>query len=210
MVSITHNGENCLRLNTILSAAQKRFALYGVDKTTMREIAEDLNISKGALYYYFSDKEHLIKAVVEKEQDEFMVLFQSKIEMMDNPEEILVEYIKVRSEHFRSLLNLSRFRLNDFWALKPIMESTWHTFHAKEVEIIESIFLLGIKKKIFRMENTKEVAELFLDLLKGMRHSQLKHKELLLLDQNEYEVLLHNTYLFLKIFTNGLKYRDSK
>lgn len=209
MVSITHNGENCLRLNAILSAAQKRFGLYGVEKTTMREIAEDLNISKGALYYYFSDKEHLLKAVVEKEQEEFMVLFRSKIEMMDDPEKVLIEYIKVRSEHFRSLLNLSRFRLNDFWALKPIMESTWHTFHAKEIEIIESIFLVGIKKQIFRMENAKETAELFLDLLKGMRHSQLHHKEFLLLNQNEYEVLLHNTYLFLKIFINGLKYKES-
>ncbi len=208
MVSITHNGENCLRLNSILNAAQKRFGLYGVEKTSMREIAEDLNISKGTLYYYFADKEHLLIAVVEKEQEEFMDLFRSKIELMENPEEMLFEYVKVRSEHFRSLLNISRFRINDFWALKPIMESTWHTFHAKEVELIESIFLLGVKKQVFIMENSKEVAELFLNLLRGMRHSQLKHKELLLLDQNEYEILLHTTSLFLKIFTNGLKYKE--
>lgn len=208
MVSITHNGENYLRLNSILSAAQKRFGLYGVEKTTMREIAEDLNISKGALYYYFSDKEHLLKAVIEKEQDEFMALFQSKIEMMDDPEEMLLEYIKTRSEHFRSLLNLSRFRMNDFWALKPIMESTWHSFHAKEVEIIESIFLLGIKKQIFIMEDAKEIAELFLEILKGLRHSELHHKELLLLDERDYASLLHKTNLLLKIFTGGLKYNE--
>lgn len=207
MVSITHNGENCLRLSSILNAAQKRFGLYGVEKTSMREIAEDLNISKGALYYYFSDKEHLLIAVVEKEQQEFMDLFQNKIGTMDDPEEILFEYVRVRSEHFRSLLNLSRFRLNDFWALKPIMESTWHSFHAKEVEIIESIFMLGIKKQLFRMENANEVAELFLTLLKGLRHSEIKHKEFLLLNQSEYERLLYKTDLFITIFINGLKYK---
>lgn len=207
MVSITHNGENCLRLSSILNAAQKRFGLYGVEKTSMREIAEDLNISKGALYYYFSDKEHLLIAVVEKEQQEFMDLFQNKIRTMEDPEEILFEYVRVRSEHFRSLLNLSRFRLNDFWALKPIMESTWHSFHAKEVEIIESIFMLGIKKQLFRMENANEVAELFLTLLKGLRHSEIKHKEFLLLNQSEYERLLYKTDLFITIFINGLKYK---
>jgi hypothetical protein len=96
--------------------------------------------------------------------------------------------------------------MNDFWALKPIMETTWHSFHAKEVEIIESIFLLGIKKQIFRMDNSKEVAELFLEILKGLRHSELHHKELLLLDEHDYESLLHKTNLLLNIFTNGLKY----
>jgi AcrR family transcriptional regulator len=206
MVSITHNGENILRLNRILSAAQTRFGMYGLEKTTMREIAEELNLSKGALYYYFSDKEHLYKAVVEKEQDEFITLFRNTIEMMDSPEEMLFEYIKIRSEHFRTLVNLSRFRMNDFWLMKPIMESTWHAFHAKEVEIIETIFNLGIKSHLFKMDNANELAELFLDLLKGLRHSELKNKELFFLDQSTYEILLHKTNLLLKLFINGLKY----
>ena len=56
----------------ILDAAQKRFGLYGIEKTSMREIADDLNLSKASLYYYFPDKESLYRAVVEKEQSEFL------------------------------------------------------------------------------------------------------------------------------------------
>jgi TetR/AcrR family transcriptional repressor of mexJK operon len=35
----------------IVETAQRRFAIYGIEKTTMREIAGDLNMSKGSLYY---------------------------------------------------------------------------------------------------------------------------------------------------------------
>ncbi len=36
------------------------------------EIANDLHMTKGALYYYFPGKENLYEAVIEKEQNEFL------------------------------------------------------------------------------------------------------------------------------------------
>jgi len=79
MVRLIHDGAGITQLDRILSVAQTRFGLYGFEKTTMREIAEELNVSKGSLYYYFPDKENLYKAVVEKEQEEFLKLFRNKI-----------------------------------------------------------------------------------------------------------------------------------
>lgn len=52
--------------DSIIEAAQKRFLHFGVDKTTMHEIAEDLSISKASLYYYFPDKLNLYGAVLQK------------------------------------------------------------------------------------------------------------------------------------------------
>src|ERR1051325_6834770 len=50
----------------ILEAEQKRFSHFGVDKTTMNEIADDLALSKASLYYYFPDKLSLYAAVLKK------------------------------------------------------------------------------------------------------------------------------------------------
>lgn len=41
---------------TILSAAEKRFRIYGYNKTTMAEIAKDCNMSAANLYRYFDNK----------------------------------------------------------------------------------------------------------------------------------------------------------
>ena len=48
----------------IIESAIKRFAHYGVSKTTMSEIAADLSFSKASLYYYFPDKLSLFAAVL--------------------------------------------------------------------------------------------------------------------------------------------------
>ena len=209
MVSITHSGENIFRLNQILNAAQKHFGRYGLEKSTMREIASDLSISKGALYYYFSDKEQLYKAVVEKEQEEFIHLLTEKLSQMSDPKEMFLEYIEIRMKHFRTMLNLSRFRLEDFCNLKPLIGDTWIQFQAKEVEIIEQILNLGIQKEQFFIDQPHEVAELFLDLLKGLRKNEMHDKELFYLNQNEYSGLVKKTIDFVHIFIKGLKYKDN-
>ena len=39
------------KVQMIIEASQKRFGLYGIEKTSMREIANDLKLSKASLYY---------------------------------------------------------------------------------------------------------------------------------------------------------------
>lgn len=48
----------------ILDVAKKRFAHYGLAKTTMAEIAKDLAFSKALLYYYFPDKNSLLRLLL--------------------------------------------------------------------------------------------------------------------------------------------------
>ncbi len=50
----------------IIEGAIKRFTHYGISKTTMNEIAEDLSVSKPSLYYYFPDKGSLVLGVISK------------------------------------------------------------------------------------------------------------------------------------------------
>jgi AcrR family transcriptional regulator len=44
MVKIIHQGDNAEKLEAILMAAQKRFGIYGLEKTTMQDIAADLDM----------------------------------------------------------------------------------------------------------------------------------------------------------------------
>lgn len=53
-----------LKKEDILNAALKRFSHYGVMKTTMSEIADDVHITKANLYYYFSDKSTLLRELI--------------------------------------------------------------------------------------------------------------------------------------------------
>ncbi len=54
------------RHESILNAAEKLFFSRGYDNVSMDEIANEAELSKPALYYYFKDKESLFSAVVNR------------------------------------------------------------------------------------------------------------------------------------------------
>ncbi|MBN2086459.1 MAG: TetR/AcrR family transcriptional regulator [Anaerolineales bacterium] len=58
------------RRQEILAAARDLFQSAGYEQTTMQDVMDRLNIAKGTIYHYFSSKEALLEAVVEKIVDE--------------------------------------------------------------------------------------------------------------------------------------------
>jgi len=193
------------KMQQIIDVAQKRFGVYGLEKTSMREIAEDLNLSKASLYYYFPDKESLYRAVVEKEQDEFIAKISENILNIKEPETLLQEYAVNRLSYFRKLLNLSRLRLEAYSDLKPVFKESIILFKEKEKEIIIKIFEKGIRNKIFSIKDTNYTASLFLDLLKGLRISVVNDKQTMFIEQEEFDRLLEKTMAFTIIFIKGLE-----
>jgi AcrR family transcriptional regulator len=193
------------KLHMIIEASQKRFGVYGVEKTSMQEIADDIKLSKASLYYYFPDKESLYKAVVEKEQVEFISKISKRILKIQEPEQLLREYVNARLSYFRTLLNLSRLRLEAYSDLKPVFRETMREFKEREKEIIMNIFEKGMNMGKFSILNPEETASLFLDLLKGLRISVVNDKKMMIIEQEEYNQLLKNTIAFTDIFIKGLK-----
>lgn len=207
-MNITKSGsDKSDKVQMIIEASQKRFGLFGVEKTSMREIANDLKLSKASLYYYFPDKESLYKAVVEKEQKEFLAKISEILVSIQDPEQLLREYSGTRLTYFRTLLNLSRLRLEAYAGLKPGFRETIQIFKEKEKEIIKKIFEKGISTGIFLIDDTDQTASLFLDLLKGLRITLVNEKKTLFIEQDEYEILLEKTIAFTNVFIKGLKYK---
>jgi AcrR family transcriptional regulator len=52
------------RRAVILEAARRRFAEFGFEATTVRQIAEDVNILSGSLYHHFDTKEAMLDEIV--------------------------------------------------------------------------------------------------------------------------------------------------
>jgi TetR/AcrR family transcriptional repressor of mexJK operon len=159
------------------------------------------------LYYYFPDKESLYKAVVEKEQTEFIEKISERISSIHEPEQLLLEYANTRLSYFRTLLNLSRLRLEAYSGLKPVFMESIQIFKEKEKEIIKKILKKGISSGIFFISDADQTATLFLDLLKGLRTTLFNEKETLFIEQEEYDLLLQKTIAFTNFFIRGLKFK---
>jgi len=192
------------KVHAIIDAAQKRFGRFGLEKTSMREIAHDLSMSKGSLYYYFPDKEHLYRTVVEKEQCLFLQMIREKVRSIDDPRDLLKEYARSRLYYFKTLLNLGQLRMEAFRGIRSFMEDIWLKFKEKEKEVLLEIFQGGLDRGVFHNIEADRTAELFLDMLRGLRESVFSKKDLLYIDEKEYDNLLEKTNAFIDIFISGI------
>lgn len=206
METIAQSADPERKVDFILKSAQKRLGLYGYEKTTMREIAADISMSKASLYYYFPDKESLFKAVIENEQKEFSNLIERRIAEMIGADFMIMELVELRHTLFRKFLNLSKFRLADNHKMKPLLKDLYDRMRAIEIEILTTIFDKGKEAGIFQFEDAAEIAILFSDLLQGIRLMEMKSMSSLEMTTTENDNLIKKLRKTTSLFINGLKY----
>lgn len=85
----------------ILQAAEQVFAAKGFAATSMGDIAEQAQLPRSNLHYYFSTKDDLYRAVL---QDLLDVWKQDALcfERFDDPRVVLTSYIRAKMGHSRS------------------------------------------------------------------------------------------------------------
>ena len=93
----------------IQQVALELFAEQGYDKTSLREIAERLDVTKAALYYHFKSKEDIVRSLVEDYIGQIDALIAWAKAQPRTPEtrgEILGRYVQIvadGSDVFRML-----------------------------------------------------------------------------------------------------------
>ncbi len=165
------------KVDAIIGAAQKRFAHYGLTKTTMTEIATDIGMGKASLYYYFPDKENLFEAVILKEQTIFLEEMQLLLDSNLEASAQLKKYVKLRSNFFTKYANLANLRSDSTDNAKPICMRCLEGFRNKEMELVMTMLQHGITSKEFKRINKQEYAEVLVNLLLGLRLVKMKYQE---------------------------------
>lgn len=188
----------------IIDAAQKRFAHFGLEKTTMLEIAGDLGISKASLYYYFTDKESIFKEVVVKEQAAFCKQMNTLIASNNKIDLVLKNYIEKRPQYLKHLLNLGKLSFEAFRANKPLFGDLVKIFYEHEKKIIKAILKAAMDRKEIEKLDIEEYSGFFVNVLKAIRLYELEKKELW--DRGSIDKELNQTHiLFTNMFLKSIK-----
>src|SRR6202020_18082 len=93
----------------IQGVALELFAEHGYEKTSLREIAERLGVTKAALYYYFKSKEDIVRSLIEDyvaELDDLIAWAQAQPRSSATRAEIVRRYLHIvasGAEVFRML-----------------------------------------------------------------------------------------------------------
>lgn len=160
----------------ILKVAQEIFTKYGFKKTTIDDIASELRKGKSSIYYYYSSKEEIFKAVLDKEADELKRQVLSVIDKIIDPQEKIEAYIRTRIQGIRHLGNLYDFRKSHYLSLENASELRLK-YDNLEIEVIQSLLEYGIGQNKFEIKNTYMTAVSILIIIKGLEIPMLSRDE---------------------------------
>jgi len=154
--------------DTILSAAEKIFARFGIKKTTMDDIARAARIGKSTLYYYFKGKEDVYAEVIEKESKLLKSKLRDAIDEVNDPKEKLRVYFFTRMIYLKNLSNYYTTLTDEYLEHYSFVEKYRKDFYNYETQTIARILKEGINGGIFSVANLMVSARMIALALKGL------------------------------------------
>ncbi len=102
----------------IMAAALRTFNRRGIARTTLEQIAEAASVTRGAIYWHFSDKAALLRAIREDvslplvDQSDFTLLNETAREPLDCVEQFLLDLLSAveKDEHTRLAFSVMSFK----------------------------------------------------------------------------------------------------
>lgn len=189
--------------DTILEAAQKRFSHFGVAKTTMNEIADDLAISKASLYYYFPDKLNLYAAVLQRiidaERASEPALHKEKSLL-----KAIAKFLELRTELIIKNYNILEYLRTLGSSFPPELESIFSAARDREINLIASMLANASETQQLKTKDPRRVAELLIYCFEGLRNSAFKVRTNFFPDREQFQELLKKEKEVATIFIKGL------
>ena len=154
----------------IVDAAIKRFAHFGVHKTTLTEIADDLGITKQALAYYFPDKQALSEAVEHKIVTEFFALLSEHTAAAPNTEEAMLSMLEVKKSFFDKYAMLMQQVAPEMLANNSRIAESRRKVQTAVVAHIAGVLEQGIAKGELKPHDTQETSIVVYDTMAAYEH----------------------------------------
>lgn len=191
----------------IIEGAIKRFIHFGINKTTMNEIAEDLSVSKPSLYYYFPDKSSLILGVIDKIFSDYFETIEKDYNPDNSLDVNLKTFIEVRHKFFQKYYMLHLSGTSPDAALNSDeLRTQFMKLKEKNLKYHADLFQRAVENKEIAPVDTDKIAGLYLDSLTGITTLCIMHgnKELFP-SKKELKGILERQMDLSDIFIKGLK-----
>ncbi len=191
----------------ILEAALKRFSHFGIAKTTMTEIADDLSTSKASLYYYFPDKTALVLCVAESILSDFINEQQQVLENSEDFKQGLKDLCVIRVgfgyKYFMMHIGDGQSDIN---TSDPKFRSLIDGLKQKELEFVSQYIKRFVESGWVKKLDVQETAQAIIDVLVGIWIAEIHvHNKSLFPCERLFDGIKVKSERVISIFCDGLK-----
>ncbi len=159
------------RIRVIVQAGLQVFARHGYHKASMDMIAEEAELGKSTLYYYFKSKDELLQVILESGINEFFQSLEKSLEEVDDVRGKIEAVTMVSARFFASYPEY--FKLYIYLSAHPgrrtkIFNTLRKTIHTKII-MVNALFASAKSEGLIRDDlSLNDISSIYGSMVMGM------------------------------------------
>ena len=154
----------------IISAAKKLFSRYGLEKTTMEDIAKAARKGKSSLYYYFKSKEDVYAEVIRKEIAGLKTIIRKAIDEEDDPYNKFTRFVSARLIYLNEKADQYITIKDEYLKHYQFIQDLTADYSDWEMSTIKEIIEYGRDRNLFLVTDSETIARAIFFALKGLEY----------------------------------------
>jgi TetR/AcrR family transcriptional regulator, biofilm operon repressor len=186
-------------------AAMQCFARFGLEKTTLEDIAGTVGLNKATLYYYYKNKEEIFLQAALAEAEKYLLSLQEKALQKKGVENRVLFYLQERIGYYMHVLNRNKVSTDTLYRLLPRFFELYDSMMKAETKFIASMIREGIRLKEIQSTDPEKLAASLVTISDALKHSIEQQAILRGASKTDYSPALKELRYMVGLIFNGLK-----
>jgi AcrR family transcriptional regulator len=185
--------------------AMQCFVRFGLDKTTLDDIAKTVGLNKTSLYYYYKSKEDIFIEVAMKEGYDFIESLQQKTLKKKGIENQITFYMITRFNYYKNVLNMNRVSIDTLNKILPKFFELYDQMTKQEKEFLSQLIKKAIEENEISKTNEVKIASILINVSDALKHSVEQQAILKMESEINYTQSLTDMKFLVSLIFNGLR-----
>lgn len=186
-------------------SAMQCFKKFGLDKTTLDDIAKAVGFNKASLYYYYKNKEDIFIEVAIKEGEQYLELLQEKTLLKKGVENKVWFYMQSRFDYYKNVLNMNRVSSDTLNKILPKFFELYDAMMKQEKTFLSQVIKRAVENGELIKNNTDKIADLLINISDALKHSEEQKAILKNEDSVDYTQGISDMKFLVSLIFKGLK-----
>lgn len=186
-------------------AAMQCFEKYGLDKTTLDDIAQSIGLNKASLYYYYKNKEDIFIEVGLKEGEDYITSLQQKALLKKGIENQVWFYMLSRFNYYKNILNMNRISVETLNKILPRFFELYDTLMKREKKFLTQLVTKAIENGELVKTNATKIADVLINISDALKHSTEQKAILKREPDVDYSHSINDMKFLVSLIFQGLK-----
>ena len=186
-------------------AAMQCFEKYGLDKTTLDDIAQSIGLNKASLYYYYKNKEDIFIEVALKEGEDYIASLQQKALLKKGIENQVWFYMHSRFNYYKNILNMNRVSVETLNKILPRFFELYDALMKKEKKFLTQLVADAVRNGELINTKAANIADVLINISDALKHSTEQKAILKGESDVDYAQSINDMKFLVSVIFKGLK-----